>query len=311
MIVAAGLSPAWQQIMRFEHFESGEVNRAAEVHWCASGKVLNVGVALASLGANVEVISSIGGLTGEQIRQDFVKLGVPATWIEVAVPTRVCTTLLDANRKQVTELVENAGPITADELTSFQTAYTATIEKKTSDRAMVAVLSGSLPAGAPPTLFRELLDRTRCPAVLDIRGPELWEALACRPLLVKPNREELGRTVGRELSGDQDVRQAIAELHARGARWVAITQGAEPLWVSGPDGEFRLQPSKVTQVNPIGAGDCFAAGTAWGLAAGEPMLESLRLGMAAAAENVAQLLPARLDSEAVRRRAATITIHHV
>lgn len=31
MIVAAGLTPAWQQIMRFEQFLPGEVNRAAEV----------------------------------------------------------------------------------------------------------------------------------------------------------------------------------------------------------------------------------------------------------------------------------------
>ena len=39
MIVAAGLTPAWQQILRFDALRLGEVNRAVEAHWCASGKV--------------------------------------------------------------------------------------------------------------------------------------------------------------------------------------------------------------------------------------------------------------------------------
>ena len=46
MILAAGLTPAWQQIVEFDGFAVGQVNRARSVHWCASGKVLNVGIAL-------------------------------------------------------------------------------------------------------------------------------------------------------------------------------------------------------------------------------------------------------------------------
>ena len=46
MILAAGLSPAWQQIMTLAELRIGEVNRARDVQWCASGKVLNVGLAL-------------------------------------------------------------------------------------------------------------------------------------------------------------------------------------------------------------------------------------------------------------------------
>ena len=47
MIVAAGLTPAWQQLMAFDALEPGAVNRAREVTWCSSGKVLNVAIALA------------------------------------------------------------------------------------------------------------------------------------------------------------------------------------------------------------------------------------------------------------------------
>ena len=51
MILAAGLTPAWQQILSFDQFTLGEVNRARRSVWCGSGKVLNVGCALRQLGS--------------------------------------------------------------------------------------------------------------------------------------------------------------------------------------------------------------------------------------------------------------------
>ena len=46
MILAAGLTPAWQQILCFDDVQPGRSEPRSEVHWCASGKVLNVGMAL-------------------------------------------------------------------------------------------------------------------------------------------------------------------------------------------------------------------------------------------------------------------------
>ena len=57
MILAAGLTPAWQQILSFRRFIPGEVNRAEQSIWCGSGKVLNVGCALHHLGASEFVIA--------------------------------------------------------------------------------------------------------------------------------------------------------------------------------------------------------------------------------------------------------------
>jgi sugar/nucleoside kinase (ribokinase family) len=53
-------------------------------------------------------------------------------------------------------------------------------------------------------------------------------------------------------------------------------------------------------VNPIGCGDCLAAGLAIGLNRGQSLKEAVRLGMAAAADNVTQLQPARLDPQRVQ-----------
>ncbi|HEY2840287.1 MAG TPA: PfkB family carbohydrate kinase, partial [Pirellulales bacterium] len=198
MIIAAGLSPAWQQILLFDRFTPGEVNRASESHWCASGKVLNVGLGLHSLGAESLTISPTGGPGGEMIEREFRDRGAPLAAIRSTHATRVCTTILDRATRVTTELVEAAPPLSPAELAEFTTRFATA-----APQASALVLTGSLPAGTPPTFYRDLLRAAPAvPAILDARGPELLAALDCRPLVVKPNREELGMTFGREIKGD-------------------------------------------------------------------------------------------------------------
>ncbi|HVC97948.1 MAG TPA: PfkB family carbohydrate kinase [Pirellulales bacterium] len=291
MIVAAGLTPAWQQILRFDSLGLGEVNRAVEAHWCASGKVFNVGIALSRLGAECRLISPIGQDVAERVLREFENLGVRSRLIRHTEPTRVCTTLLESATGTVTELVENARPLATEFLGQFVAAWADECAN-----ADVVVLSGSLPEGTPTTLYRDLLRTTRSRAVLDARGPELLAALECRPFLVKPNREELVRTLGRPLDDDQALVAGMRELNERGAEWVVVTEGKRAVWASSREGEWRLQPLSLPRViNPIGCGDCLAAGIAWAISEGCEPLECIRVGMAAAAQNAGALLPGRLD----------------
>jgi 1-phosphofructokinase family hexose kinase len=293
MILVAGLTPAWQQIVVLDGLNVGEVNRAREVHWCASGKVLNVGLALTQLGATVRTLSMVGsGAAGEATRRDMADLHVDVRWIETAAPQRVCTTLLDQASGQTTEIVENSAASSNSELLAFESAFTAEAAATNVDWL---VLTGSLPTGTPKHFFGSLLRRSGARAILDIRGDELLEALQCRPLVVKPNREELAHTVRRELSTDDDVWRAMNEINARGAEWVIVTNGANEVFASHGEERFRFAPPRVNVVNPIGCGDCFTAGLAWTLQSGDDMPAAIRAGIAAAAQNAQQLLPARLS----------------
>ena len=95
MILAAGLTPAWQQVMVFPRFRVGEVNRAAEVHWHAQGKVINVGIAAHHLGGPSLTLATLGGTPLAEIDRELAELGVPRRWITTQAATRVCTTILD------------------------------------------------------------------------------------------------------------------------------------------------------------------------------------------------------------------------
>lgn len=288
MILSAGLTPAWQQILVFPELAVGQVNRATTAFACASGKVLNVGSALHQLGAPSKTLSLAGGKVGALLRADFESLGAPVRWVPSQVVTRTCTTILDQKTGLTTELVENSHAVPHDELERFFHAFAEEVRE-----ARTVVITGSLPDGCPKNYFRRLLEQSSARAILDIRGAELDEALATRPFVVKPNCEELARTVGRQLDSNDEIFAAMSELRHRGAEWVVISQGADPLLALGPEGRLQIDVPQVNVQNPIGCGDCLAAGMAAGLDRGMSMQDSLHRGVHAAGENASHLLPAR------------------
>jgi fructose-1-phosphate kinase PfkB-like protein len=152
---------------------------------------------------------------------------------------------------------------------------------------------------------------TRVRVILDASGAELLAALPLKPFCVKPNREELAKTLGRSLSSDDDLKEAMLQINSLGAEWVVVSQGAKPLWASSAERIFVFRPPKIDAANPIGSGDCLASGIAWGLYSGMDMPEAIRLGIAAATENTSMLLPARLDPGRVRSRVAGISLERV
>jgi tagatose 6-phosphate kinase len=290
MILAVGLSPAWQQTMVLDDLRLGEVNRAAEVHWCASGKVLNVAIAAHFLKANIKLLSVSGGLTGQALQRNLAEFQIPARWVETRVLTRVCTTVVDRSVDRITELVEPTPPMTSEELSNF-----AWIFAEEASTAQVVVVSGSLPLGTDPVYYRDLLRKTPGKVILDIRGPELLQALTQKPFLVKPNRQELAFTVGKKISSESDLMNGMRGLHKAGAEWVLVTQGKGAVYLSGNSEAWKFTAPMVPVKNPIGSGDCLAAGIALGLQKLMPLVDSVRLGMAAAVDNVSQLLPARIE----------------
>jgi 1-phosphofructokinase family hexose kinase len=309
MILCAGLSPAWQHTLLFDTLRMGEVNRAREVHWCASGKVINAARAAHRLAASdgtglrVRAMTVLGGATGAQMQGALGAEGLDVSVVETRAATRVCTTVIGCAERVVTELVEEAGALDQTELNTFRSRFRAEAQ-----HAEAMVLMGSLPAGAPVDDFRRLVEGLDVPTVLDIRGPELLATLPLKPFLVKPNREELARTVGQPIGDETELVTAMQELVRRGAQWVLVSQGAEAVWVLGEGRLYRIRPPRIEIVNPIGSGDCLAGGIGFGVASGLAPLDAIRLGIAAAADNATSLLPGHIDPASVIRRLGDVRV---
>ncbi|WP_166820251.1 1-phosphofructokinase family hexose kinase [Thalassoroseus pseudoceratinae] len=307
MIVTAGLSPAWQQILTFRSFELGHVNRAKSAHWCASGKVLNVGLALHRLCGHSRVLCvTDDGPAGTAMQAEYERQSVPTHWIKTQAVTRVCTTLLDEHTEQTTELVENAPSLNNDDLERFCEAFALETREAT-----VVVLTGSLPSGVPSDFYRRLIESTSAAVIMDARGPELSEALRAKPFLVKPNVSELSKTVRRPLENEEQIWDAMRELQSQGAVSVVVSRGEEPMLAVFRDQRFVVHPATESVVNPIGCGDCLAAGIAWQLSRGSEFPALLKYGSAAAAANLQQLLPARIDVARVEELSHRVQVEQI
>jgi 1-phosphofructokinase family hexose kinase len=304
MLLSAGLTPSYQQIMIFDSLRHGAVNRAREVSWHVQGKVLNAGIAAHFLGGPSLTLSPIGGSPMQDIERQFTELGVPHRWTKTQAGTRVCTTLIDRATDTNTELIENGRPMSPAELAEYHRAYVEEAAK-----AEVVILTGSLTDGASPLYYRALLDNTPCPAILDFRGEGLLATLDLNPYIVKPNREELAQTVGMNLENDDEVLPAMRSLNHRGAAWVIVTDGAKPVWVSSTTRFYRFHPiDDIKVVNPIGSGDAMAAGLAWATRAGWDIVRAVQFGIAAATDNMSQLETCRLDFDRVRRLSENVRV---
>src|SRR5205823_5640797 len=110
----------------------------------------------------------------------------------------------------------------------------------------------------------------------------LREALAMGPVLVKPNRSELARTLEMRIEDDDALKAAIQKL---GATWAVVTMGKEGAVISNGKKFWRIRPPEIRVVSAIGSGDAFAAGLAAAIVDGADVPEAARLGAAAAAAN--------------------------
>lgn len=97
---------------------------------------------------------------------------------------------------------------------------------------------GSLPPGADPALYARLRAGLGADVSLavDADGPALRACLGARVDLVKPNREELERLVGRELATLGEVLDAASAIVAGGVGQALVSLGADGRcwWGPGP-----------------------------------------------------------------------------
>lgn len=283
MHVCLGTTPALQRTMIFDRVAIDQVNRAKRVFEHASGKSINVARVLHALGEKAVACAPLGGERGEIVRRDLRRSRLPHRCIETAAQTRLCTTLLDEADRTATELVEEARPITAKERAAVFKALTALLPG-----AKTLVLSGSLTPGLAANFYADCCraaNRAGAAVIVDARGRKLMRALPARPMVAKCNRAELAATIGKPIDDEAELRKAMTLLHRRGAQWVIVTLGGDGARAHDGRNFWTIPAAKIRAVSAIGSGDAFAAGVAAGIARGQDVAESCRLGAACAAAN--------------------------
>lgn len=266
------------------------------------GKGINVARCLAALGVPSVVTGIVGQAELGLFRDSFAGTAVTLELVPTPRPTRTCTTILDPESHTDTHIREEGSHVDAQEIEVLR----AKLNSLACPDALV-VFCGSLPPGMTASALTSLVEACharRAQVAADLNGPDLRAALRARLLMAKPNVQELGECLGRDLrdASEPELLAAATELLNR-AETILVTRGR--------DGAFAVRSGEAlagrveigAPRNTVGCGDAFLAGYLAALWRGEPLRDALRLALACGAAQALAEAPGRLSATLVRQLA--------
>ena len=283
MIGAVNLNAAIDQLYVVEKLRTGGVNRILESRGAAGGKGMNVARVASLCGYAVAAAGFRGGAAGAVIEAELARLGIKDFYTETKSECRRCLNIKDAADGSQTEFLEPGPQISPEELERFWNDY---------DRMMVEcqvlTLSGSVPAGVPPDIYFQLIQKAKeagRAVLLDTSGHLLRQGIQGGPTLAKPNLQEMAQLLG-ELPSQQLPRM-LEQLRSSygiqimtmslGAQGVLATDGSHLFWGAPPQG--------LPVVNTVGCGDSMMAAFAIAIQEHFSLEEMVRYGVAVSAAN--------------------------
>ncbi|MBI3011184.1 MAG: 1-phosphofructokinase, partial [Candidatus Omnitrophica bacterium] len=304
-IATVTLNPSLDEWMSLPALRAGELNRATGFARYPGGKGINVSRVVRELGERTVALALAGGEDGEILRRLMNRLSIPHDFVAVEGTTRNNYKIRTARPRALTE-INTEGP-------RASRSVLRRLEERLLRRRpppQCVVLSGSLPPGSPPGIYRRwirILERRGIPTILDSSGAALAEGLRARPWLIKPNRFEAGELLGARLRRLADVAEAAKRLVARGPSLAVISLGPDGAVLASrmSDRVLMATPPTVPVDSAVGAGDSLVAGFVVGWRRTRSLHEALRLGVAcgtAAAMTPGTELCHRADVQRVKPR---------
>ena len=274
--VTVTLNPAVDCTVSIPGFAPGEVNRVETVQHRAGGKGVNVALSLASMGHQVAATGFLGEENRALFDKAFHDAQVADYFVHLAGSTRVGIKVVDAVRKETTDINFPGLAPSAAELKRL----TAGIEQLS---APWFVLSGSLPEGVDAAIYRSVIHSLRsrgCKVALDTSGEPLRLALEAGPTIIKPNIDELSTLLGTALDTRDKIIHAAKDLLGRGIELVVVSMGAEGALFVSKDEVLTAVPPAMEVRSTVGAGDAMVAGLISGALRGLPLADQARLATA-------------------------------
>ncbi|AIF52525.1 1-phosphofructokinase family hexose kinase [Pelosinus sp. UFO1] len=281
VILTVTLNLAIDKTYAVDHFALTQVNRTRKVTALPGGKGINVARVASILGEEVVATGFVGGYNGRYIGKSLSEQTFQCDLQEIREESRLCINILSNHAS--TEILENGPKIRPEELMAFLEKFDSLSRK-----ARVVAMSGSIPRGVPPTIYKQMIEianRNGAYSVLDSSGDSFSEGLMGRPYMVKPNIEELEKVLGYSLDTDAKICATIQHYLHEGIQLFVLSMGSRGALVGYQGEVFQVIPPHIDAINPVGCGDALVAGFAVGMARGMEIKEMIKLATATAASN--------------------------
>lgn len=243
----------------------------------AGGRGINASCVIHSFGGDTTAVFPSGGETGKRLEEFLCTCGYRIAVVPIEKPIRTNLTITD--KQGLTVNLNEPGP----ELSKADLARVEKAVREKLDGATWLLLCGSLPPGAPSTLYAKLITAARNKKVktlLHAGGESLRHGIEARPTVATPNQQEAERLLGRTLLTRTHYFDAASRLLAMGPKSVVLSLGSRGAVGAFSDGLVEALPPRVDAVCPIGAGDALAAAYSWSMTRKANPTDALRWGVA-------------------------------
>ena len=283
MIYTLTLNPSIDMNVASDRISTAISTRTRDMVLTPNGKGVNVSFVLRHLGKPVGALGFFGGFTGKYIVEQCENTGIKTIPVWIEGDTRVNVFLRCDEREY--RFINEGASINADD----EQALLSKLEALTDMDALT--VNGSPAKNMSSDYYDKIINtamKKGAKIILDISSPKLKELLKYRPLLIKPNDEELESIFGFKVTDVESIKFAVKEIRRMGAQNVLITLGEKGTYFYNGKDLFYcgIQPIKVRST--LCAGDGFLASflSLW-LENEENAEEALKLASATGA-NVAE-----------------------
>ncbi|MEQ0489208.1 1-phosphofructokinase [Anaerococcus murdochii] len=270
MIYTITTNPAIDYILRFDKFEDGATIRASEDEKYPGGKGIMASKILHNLGEKPVNLGFVGGFIGEYIANSIRDLGLDEKFVRIKENSRINVKL---KYDKETEINAKGPKISKEEVEKFFDSL------KEIEKGDVIVISGSLPYSLDSDFYKKVIEKTEADFTIDIADKKLLDYLAYKPLLVKPNEEELGKIFQTEIN-DENLVEYARKLNELGAKNVIVSLGAKGSIFVDENHVYRAKPIEGKLVNSVGAGDSMVGGFVYGMVNKLEKIDAYKLAVA-------------------------------
>lgn len=277
MILTVCLSPCIDVNIEVDSLAVGKTHNIINKRVFFTGKALNVAIGIARISGSVFATGFMYEGNGNQFEIELHREGVPYKFIWNEGRVRENYKFVD-NKSMLTEINDVSPAISEksqDELVNLVGRLSANCE--------AVVVSGSLAKGMAPEYYDRILSAVpeNVLKVVDTEGERLRVSLKHGIDLVKPNLEELERTLERRIKSKEDLLEGCRELINCGAKRVLLSLGKQGAVITDGKKSYYSKSVNVAMNSTVGAGDGMVAAAVNALVKGSSLQEILCCGVAA------------------------------
>lgn len=306
MILTVTLNTAVDKTYTVSGFSLDRVHRPEERRVVPGGKGVNVARVLNEMGVDTLAMGLAGGHNGAYIKEGLEREQIPHLMVETREESRVCTTIIDPERKTQTEVNENGPVIQEHEFRELDEAL-----REHLPRAEALVLCGSIPPGVPPDAYARWISAAREAGVwvlLDSSGRALAEGIKAQPNCAKPNRREFMELTSSEVFTAEEIVENARPYVEDGVELMLVSLGKAGAVALTRDESWASTPPEIDFVSAVGSGDAFVAGFLYARHHGHGLAEAMRMSTAAGAANAMTFGAGFCSKECIQSLAAQVEV---